>query len=36
MFGALLGRIGLVLIPLALVTASQAFYVVDERNQVIG
>jgi membrane protease subunit HflC len=35
MFGTLLGRIGLVLVPLALVVASQAFYVVDERSQVI-
>ena len=35
MFGTLLGRIGLVLVPLALVVGSQAFYVVDERNQVI-
>jgi membrane protease subunit HflC len=35
MFGTVLGRIGLVVVPLALVAASQAFYVVDERNQVI-
>jgi membrane protease subunit HflC len=35
MNGTLLGRIGLVLVPLALVIASQAFYVVDERDQVI-
>jgi modulator of FtsH protease HflC len=35
MFRTLLGRIGLVLVPLALVVASQAFYVVDERSQVI-
>jgi modulator of FtsH protease HflC len=35
MFGTLLSRIALVLVPLVLVVASQAFYVVDERNQVI-
>ena len=35
MFRTLLGRIGLVLVPLALVVGSQAFYVVDERDQVI-
>ena len=35
MFGTLLGRLALVLVPLALVAASQAFYIVDEREQVI-
>jgi membrane protease subunit HflC len=35
MFGTLLGRLGLILVPLALVVASQAFYIVDERDQVI-
>lgn len=35
MFGTLFGRIMLVLVPLALIVASQAFYIVDERDQVI-
>ena len=35
MFGSLFGRIMLVLVPLALVVASQALYIVDERDQVI-
>ncbi len=35
MFGTLFGRLALVLVPLALVAASQTFYIVDEREQVI-
>jgi membrane protease subunit HflC len=35
MFTTLLSRIGLILVPLVIVAASQAYYVVDERDQVI-
>ena len=35
MFGTLLGRLALVLVPVAIFLGSQAFYVVDERDQVI-
>jgi membrane protease subunit HflC len=35
MFATLVGRIALVLVPLVAVVASQAIYVVDERDQVI-
>jgi membrane protease subunit HflC len=35
MFATVLGRIGLILVPLIIVAASQAYYVVDERDQVI-
>jgi membrane protease subunit HflC len=35
MFGTLLSRAGMILVPLIFVAASQAYYVVDERDQVI-
>jgi modulator of FtsH protease HflC len=35
MFATVLSRIGLILVPLIIVVASQAYYVVDERDQVI-
>jgi modulator of FtsH protease HflC len=35
MLGSIFGRIGLVLIPLVLIVASQTFYIVDEKDQAI-
>jgi membrane protease subunit HflC len=35
MFGRILGRAALILLPLIMIAASQAYYIVDERNQVI-